>query len=310
MPAMQAMTSGSVTRSVIRFSLPLLLGNLLQQTYNIVDTIIVGKFLGNHALAAVGATGSITYLFYTLCIGLAIGAGILIAQSFGANDITGVRRHLVNSAVVTAAFGIGISLLSVVFARPVLIWLRVPDYLLDDAVSYMAIACAGTICVAAYNWINAVMRALGNAVTPLVFLGVATAINVVLDLLFVVNFSIGVAGAAIATVISQGLSALGCILYCLHKYPELRPHREELRPDASRIRRCIRTGIPIALQNGLIAVSMVALQSVTNTLWQPTRFRCGSSNLYSSRSRPSMQPCRHSPDRISVPVKPTVRSRV
>ena len=144
------MTQSSEMRHIIMFSLPLLAGNLLQQTYNIVDTMVVGRYLGDDALAAVGATGSITYLFYTLCIGLSVGAGIIVAQYFGAGKKKALRSAVFNSALVTAIFGIVISLLSVPATRPILELLKVPDKLIGDSVAYMQIACGGTIAVAAY----------------------------------------------------------------------------------------------------------------------------------------------------------------
>lgn len=208
------MTQGSEMRHIIMFSLPLLAGNLLQQTYNIVDTMVVGRYLGDDALAAVGATGSITYLFYTLCIGLSVGAGIIVAQYFGAGKKKALRSAVFNSALVTAIFGIVISLLSVPAAKPILELLKVPDKLIGDSVEYMQIACGGTIAVAAYNWINAIMRALGDSKTPLIFLGAASLLNALLDLLFVVVFKFGIAGAAWATVLTQALSAISCIVYC------------------------------------------------------------------------------------------------
>ena len=154
------MTEGSEAGHIVRFALPLLGGNLLQQTYNIVDTVIVGTFLGDSALAAVGATGSITYLFYTLCIGLSIGAGVIIAQLFGMGDHKRMKSAIFSSAVVTAIFGIAVSIISVLLAEPVLRLLNVPDELIGTSALYMRIACGGTVAVAAYNWINAVMRAL------------------------------------------------------------------------------------------------------------------------------------------------------
>ena len=190
------MTEGSETGHIISFALPLLGGNLLQQTYNIVDTIIVGRFLGDNALAAVGATGSITYLFYTLCIGLSIGAGVIISQLFGAGNMKKMRLAVVNSAAVTAALGIAVSIISALLAEPVLKALNVPDLLIGDAALYMRIACGGTAAVAAYNWINAVMRALGDSKTPLIFLGAASLLNAALDLLFVMVLGLGVGGAA------------------------------------------------------------------------------------------------------------------
>ena len=197
------MTQGSEMRHIIMFSLPLLAGNLLQQTYNIVDTMVVGRYLGDDALAAVGATGSITYLFYTLCIGLSVGAGIIVAQYFGAGKKKALRSAVFNSALVTAIFGVVISLLSVPAAKPILELLKVPDKLIGDSAAYMQIACGGTIAVAAYNWINAIMRALGDSKTPLIFLGAASLLNALLDLLFVVVFKFGIAGAAWATVLRR-----------------------------------------------------------------------------------------------------------
>ena len=258
------MTSGSETGHIIRFALPLLGGNLLQQTYNIADTLIVGRVLGDDALAAVGATGSITYLFYTLCIGLSIGAGVMIVQLFGAGDIKRMRSAVFNSAVVTAIFGLVISIVGVIAARSVLTMLNVPAKLIDDSSAYMRIACGGTLAVAAYNWINSVMRALGDSKTPLIFLGAASIMNVLLDIFFVIVLKTGVEGAAWATVLAQGFSAAACILYSFGRNESLRLSRSDIKADRDMMARCVSMGVPIALQNGLISVSMVALQRVTN----------------------------------------------
>ena len=258
------MTSGSETGHIVRFALPLLLGNLLQQTYNIADTIIVGQYLGDDALAAVGATGSITYLFYTLCIGLSIGAGVIISQLFGANDIKRMKSAVFNSALVTLIFGAVISIIGVIAAGPVLTLLNVPANLITDSAAYMRIACGGTVAVAAYNWINSVMRAIGDSKTPLIFLGVATVINVLLDLFFVIVLQTGVEGAALATVLAQGFSALSCIIYSFRRNEDISLSRKDMLPDRKMMKKCITTGVPIAAQNGLVSVSMVALQSVTN----------------------------------------------
>lgn len=258
------MTEGSETRCIVSFTLPLLAGNLLQQTYNVADTMIVGRYLGDDSLAAVGSTGSITYLFYTLCIGLSVGAGVLISQYFGSRRLDRVRAAIVNSAVVTLIFALAATVPSVLLARQVLGWLGVPAKLLGRAATYMRIACAGTVCVAAYNWINSVMRALGDSRTPLIFLGVSTVLNVGLDLLFVICFGLGVGGAALATILSQGISAASCIVYCFKLNDEIRPSEEELHTDPVLMKKCVTTGLPIAAQNGLVSISMVALQSVTN----------------------------------------------
>ena len=264
MSKVQNMTTGNEARHIILFALPLLGGNILQQTYNIIDTAIVGKFLGGDALAAVGSTGSLTFLFFTLCMGLSTGAGIIVSQYFGADNKNRLNSAVICSALVTLVFGILTSVVSIALTVPLLKLLNVPDALLDTAAVYMRIACAGTVAVAAYNWINSVMRALGDSTTPLIFLAIASVLNAGLDLLFVVVFSMGVAGAALATVVAQGLSAVLCIIYCFRggRLIKLELSRSMIRREM--ISLCIRTGIPVALQFSLISLSMAALQRVTN----------------------------------------------
>lgn len=260
----QKMTEGSELKHIILFTLPLFAGNLFQQLYNIVDSVIVGKYLGADKLAAVGTTGSLTYLFSTLCIGLSVGAGILISQRFGAGMHREVKKLITNSAYVIMAFGLAVTVISVAFAGLLMKMMNTPANLLADATDYMRAACSGTLCVAAYNWINAVMRSLGDSRTPLVFLVVASLLNVGLDLLFVVGFGWGVVGAAYATVISQGVSAAGSIVVGFRKNPYFRLTREDAKPVGEVCRRCITTGIPIALQNAMISVSMIFLQRTAN----------------------------------------------
>ena len=261
----KTMTSGSEFGCIIKFTIPLLFGNLFQQFYNIVDSVIVGQYLGKNALAAVGATGSITFLFYTLCIGLSLGTGILIAQHFGAGTEDYVKKLITNSSYVVAVFGVVLTALSVLLAPSLLHLLETPETIFDDAVGYMRIACAGTVAVAAYNWINAVMRSLGNSSVPLIFLIVASVLNVALDLIFVIVFGMGVGGAALATIIAQGVSAAGCIIFAFIKFPQFRFRREHAVFDMKTAMNCISKGVPIALQNAFISVSMIYLQRTANT---------------------------------------------
>ncbi len=262
--AAQNMTKGNEAKLIIRFALPLLAGNLLQQLYNLADTAIVGKKLGDDALAAVGATAAVTYLFYTLCLGLATGAGIMIAQFFGAGMHQRMRSAVWNSSIVTAVFGILISVLSIFLTEPTLRLMQTDPELMGMSVSYMRISCGGTIAVAAYNWINAVVRALGDSKTPLLFLAIASVLNIGLDLLFVMVLNTGVEGAAIATVISQFVAAISCIVYAFSRMPELKLTREDFRVKGEMIALTLKTGLPIALQSGLISISTSALQRVTN----------------------------------------------
>lgn len=259
------MTEGNEMGHILRFALPLLLGNLFQQLYNITDSIIVGKCIDSDALAAVGATSSITFLFYSICLGLATGAGIMTAQNFGAGKTEELKKSIISSAYVTIAFGIAISIVSVILAEPVLRLLNTPETIIADSVKYMKITCGGTIAVAAYNWIASVLRALGDSKTPLIFLVVSSILNVFLDLLFILVFHSGVAGAALATVISQGVSAVASIMFALRKNPYFKFSPKHFIPEKSSIVSCVKMGMPIAAQQAMIAISMVALQRVANS---------------------------------------------
>ena len=259
------MTSGNELKLLVSFSVPMLIGNLFQQVYNMVDSIVVGKYVSADALAAVGATGSLNFLFFSLCLGLTGGIGIIISQHFGAGDKIHVRKAIFNSIYIIVTIGIIMSLLGMFLARPVLIWLRTPGNILDDATAYMQISCAGILAVAAYNCVSSILRALGDSKTPLVFLILASLINVALDLFLVINLGLGVRGVAYATIIAQVLAAAGSLIYALKKNPYFKIKKEEMIYDAGIVRKCYRLGLPLAMQSSLIAISCVALQSVVNT---------------------------------------------
>ncbi len=259
------MTKGNEYKHIIRFTLPLLGGNILQQLYNIVDTMVVGKYLGKNAIAAIGATSSITYLFYTLCLGLGTGTGIMVSQHYGAKKQDMVKTTIINSAYVIGLFGIVISLIACLCSRNILILLDTPSNLIGQASGYMMITCGGTIAIAMYNWINATLRALGDSKTPLIFLAIASVINVILDLVFVLVFKWGVSGTAWATVIAQGLSAVMSLIFASVHNPYFKFKKEHYRFHKNTMLQCIKMGVPIAAQNALISISMVALQRVTNS---------------------------------------------
>ncbi len=258
------MTEGNEAKLILLFALPLVAGNLFQQLYNIVDSAIVGQFLGFERLAAVGSTSSITFLFYSMCNGLSIGAGILVSQSFGAGLHSDVRKFITNSAYVLGAVGVVISVISTLVAEPVLRLLDTPDTVLSDAVCYMQVNCIGTVAVAAYNWISAVLRSLGDSKTPLIFLIVASILNIILDLIFVIPLQMGVGGAALATIISQGVSAVASIIFAVYKNPYFKLKKADFEFSASHTKRVIKVGMPIALQSGMISISMIFLQKTAN----------------------------------------------
>lgn len=258
------MTKGNEVGLLLRFALPMLVGNIFQQLYNMVDSIIVGKFVGSNALGAVGAVGNLNFLFFSLCLGLASGIGILISQFFGAGKDDYVKKIIANSVYIITISGAVMSIISFVFARPILHLMNTPAENMEDAVIYMQIVCGATVIVAIYNGISSILRALGDSKTPLIFLIVSSFINVGLDLLFVLVFHWGVAGAAWATVIAQFISAIGSILFALSRNPYLRLEKRHFTVDNDIIKKSFQIGLPVAGQNAMIAFSCVALQSVVN----------------------------------------------
>lgn len=258
------MTQGNAAGLLLRFALPMLVGNIFQQFYNMADSVIVGKFVGSHALGAVGSVGSLNFLFFSLCMGLGAGLGVLISQYFGAGQDEFVKKIIANAAYITAAAGIMMSLCGALLAKPILHIMHTPQENFADALVYMRIVCGATVVVAGYNMISSILRALGDSKTPLIFLVAASGINIVLDLLFVVVFQMGVAGAAWATVIAQVAAMVGSIWFGMHKNPYLQLKKRHFRFDMEILRDSLRLGLPIAAQNALIAFSCVALQSVVN----------------------------------------------
>ncbi len=259
------MTVGSPARHIIKFTLPLLLGNLFQQLYNMVDSIVVGKFVSEDALAAVGACGSTNFLFFSLSSGLAIGIGIIVAQFFGAGDEKNVRNTIANSIYVLWGAAITVSIIGIVFCPALLRLLQTPETVIGDSIIYMRTSCAGILFIATYNGVAAILRALGDSKTPLYFLIVSSIVNVVLDLVFVLVFEWGVFGVALATIIAQATSAFSCITYAYHKVEYFKLTKEQLKMQPMIIANSFKIGVPIAMQNSLIAVSCMVLQGVVNT---------------------------------------------
>lgn len=258
------MTNGSPAKLILKFSFPMLLGNLFQQLYNMVDSIVVGKFVGKDALAAVGATGSLGFLIIGLAFGLAAGVSIVISQYFGAKDYDNVRKGFATATYIIVGSALIMGIIGFISCRTLLDILNTPESIIDQSELYLKITFAGILGVSCYNGMSAVLRALGDSVTPLIFLAVASILNVILDILFVVVFRWGVPGVAIATIISQFVSAIGCIVYAMARVKILRMPLHEFKLDKTIFRKCIRLGIPVALQNSFVSISMTALQWVIN----------------------------------------------
>ena len=260
------MTVGVPTTLILSFMLPMMMGNIFQQFYNIVDTIIAGRFIDAKALAAVGSTGSTMNLFFALGNGLATGIGILVSQNFGSGDMKSVRKVITNAFVIVSATAIFVGSLGFIFSRPVLTYfLKTPVDILDMAASYMAITCIGFIGTALYNTISYIMRGVGDSKTPLYFLIASSFINVFMDLLFVIAFNMGVVGLALATITAQVISAAGSITYAFLKNPVFKIEKSDWKLDKEIIKKCYALGGSMALQSGLIALSFVILQRVINS---------------------------------------------
>jgi len=243
----------------------MLIGNIFQQFYNLIDAVVVGKIVGEDAFASVGSTQSISFLFFSVVLGFASGIGIIISQYFGAKDDAHVKKAITNSIYVIGVVAITMSLLAIFLADPFLRFMKTPPELIHDASTFLKIVSGGMIAVASYNAIAFILRSLGDSKTPLYFLIASCVLNVILDIIFVLFLGFGVGGAAFATVISQAFAALGCIIFAVKTNPYFRLKSHDFKPSFPIITKCIRIGVPVAIQNSVIAVSLVSLQSVVNT---------------------------------------------
>ena len=262
--AVFSMTEGSPVKLLMKFTIPMLIGNLFQQFYNMVDSIVVGRFVGPNALAAVGATGSLNFLFFAMSFGIAAGVGVVVSQYFGADRMDMVEKSIINGMYLLAVVSFLMGIVGVASAHWVLVALNTPDAILDDAVIYMRVSCAGILAIAAYNGVASVLRALGDSKTPLYFMVLSCFINIGLDLLFVIEYGWSVFGVALATVIAQLVAAVGAFLYALCKISCFRVKKENRPVRGDIIRRCFVLGMPIAFQNALIAFSCIFLQRIVN----------------------------------------------
>ena len=258
------MTVGNPTRHILKFTLPLLIGNLFQQFYNMVDQVVVGRFVGPYAIGAVGACGSLNFLFFSLSSGLAVGIGVIAAQYFGAGDEKQLKKTIANSIYVLASSALVVTLIGFFFASPILHFLNTPEEYVAESISYFRITCIGIIGVAFYNGVAALLRSVGDSKTPLYFLILSSIINVVLDLVFVLAFDMGVFGVGLATIIAQAISAVASMVFAYKRISYFRLKKSDLKPDFSMIRDSFKLGAPVAIQNSMIAVSCIALQSVVN----------------------------------------------
>ena len=258
------MTKGSPMRLILGFAVPLLFGLLFQQFYSMVDTIIVGHYLGVEALAAVGATGSVNFLIIGFCMGVCNGFAIPIAQEFGAGHEENMRRFIGNCVRLSVIFAVVITIAVVVLCRPILQAMRTPDNIIDGSYAYIVVIFAGIPVTFLYNMTAAVIRSLGDSRTPVIFLIMSAVLNIFLDLLCILVFHMGISGAAVATVVSQAAAGLCCLIYMKKKFAILELSKEEWRWNRNYVLKLCNMGIPMGLQYSLTAIGSVILQSSVN----------------------------------------------
>lgn len=257
------MTEGKPARLIITFALPLMLGNVFQQMYTVINSIVVGRVVGVEALAALGASDWINWMFLGIIIGFTHGFSILVSQRFGADDFDGLKKTVAMSTMLSAIIAIVMTILGVVCARPILIIMNTPENIIDNSHIYLTILFSGLSIVTAYNISSSILRAMGDSKTPLLAMIIAAGINIILDIVFVAGLGLGVVGAAVATITAQLFSFIYC-LKAIKNTAVLSMSKEHWRIDKAIITRLLKLGTPMALQNAIIGVGGMVVQYVIN----------------------------------------------
>lgn len=260
------LTVGSPMKLILGFAFPMFLGLLFQQFYSLVDTMIVGKYLGVDPFAGVGSTGSLNFIVIGFCMGLCSGFSVPISQSFGAKDFPLLRKMVTNSVWLCTFFSVVITTLMLLFCRPVLTWMNTPENIFEYAYIYIFIIFAGIPCTILYNMTAAILRALGDSKSPIIFLAISSAINIGLDLLLIIVFRMGVDGAALATVVSQGVSGVISIIYIKKKFDILAMEKGDWKLERHLAGKLTGVGIPMGLQYSITGIGSVILQTAVNGL--------------------------------------------
>ncbi len=260
------LTHGSPPKLILSFMIPLLFGNIFQNLYSMVDAAIVGQVLGTDALAAVGCTGSVTFLLIGFSLGICSGFAIPVAQRFGAQDYDGMRKYLGNSIVLITGFAVIFSIATVVMCKTILRWMGTPADIIDQASAYLMVIFAGIPATLLYNMVSGILRALGDSRTPVLFLVVASVSNVVLDFALILWIPMGVAGAALATILSQLIAGIGSLLFMVRHHKIVHVSRADLQLSRSHVGVLVNMGLPMALQTSITAIGNVILQGAINSL--------------------------------------------
>ena len=258
------MTSGQPGKMILSFTMPIFIGNVFQQFYNMADTIIVGKFVGNGALAAVGACGILTFLIIGFLTGLTAGFTVITAQHFGAGNMDAMRRSVASATVLAIVVSVIMTAGSMALMRNILFWMNTPEDIYEQAYSYIIVICGGIIAQVLYNLLASILRALGDSKRPLYFLIIAAVLNIILDLVFIIVFHLGAAGAAYATVVSQGVSGILCLIYIVKRVPLLHLVSDDWKIDWCQAKWQMKVGFPMAFQYSITAIGGIIVQSALN----------------------------------------------
>lgn len=260
------MTTGSPAKIILNFTIPIFIGNMFQQFYSMADTVIVGKFVGNAALAAVGACGTLMFLILGFLQGLTAGFTVITAQHYGAGNLRAMRQSVASAVKLSAVVSVLLTVLSMTTMKQVLYLMNTPEDMYDQAYGYIMVICGGIVAQVLYNLLSSILRAIGDSRRPLYFLILAAGLNIILDLVFIVKFHMGAEGAAYATVISQGISGILCLIYIGYKVPELHLKKEDWKMNWSLAKWQMAVGFPMAFQYSITAIGTIILQASLNTL--------------------------------------------
>ena len=270
------MTEGKIWKRIIAFAIPLFWGNLFQQLYNTADSLIVGNFLGSTALAAVSSSGNLIFLMVGFFNGIAMGAGVVVAKFFGARDMENLQKSIHTTLCFGIISGVLLTVVGIVAAPQVLVLMGTPAEVLPESLVYFRIYFAGSLAFVIYNFCTGILQSVGDSKHPLFYLVISSIINVVLDLIFIAVFHFGVGAAALATIISQIISAVLCVSRLMRSPEEFRLHIKKLRIDKAMMRQIVSNGVPTGIMNSIISVANVFVQANINTFGQMAVAGCGS----------------------------------
>ena len=259
------MTMGVPWEKILLFTVPMMIGNIAQQLYNTVDSVVVGNYVGDNALAAVGSAGPIVNLLIVLFVGISMGASIMVSQYFGDRDREALSHTIGNCIVLTIIASVVVTAMGVVISRPLLVLLKTPDSILDWCTSYLHIMFIGSLGLAFYNILSGVLRGLGDSISALLYLIVASVLNIILDLFFVIRLDMGVSGVALATAIAQGISAVLCVLRLYQMKHLFDMKLSYIRWNGKYAGNIIRLGLPSGVTQAILSMSMITVQSLTNS---------------------------------------------